>query len=149
MKGGICLETLKLMLVDDEERYLRTTAKLLEKKGIEVVTAQSGEQALELLKTHDVHVVILDVKMPGMDGFKTLRAIKTLYPPVEVIFLTGHATMDSAIEGLQFGAFDYVMKPADIDGIVDKAYEAFEKRQRLDERIRGLTSGSGMDGPCE
>jgi DNA-binding NtrC family response regulator len=149
MKGGICLETLKLMLVDDEERYLQTTAKLLEKKGIEVVTAQSGEQALELLKTHDVHVVILDVKMPGMDGFKTLRAIKTLYPPVEVIFLTGHATMDSAIEGLQFGAFDYVMKPADIDGIVDKAYEAFEKRQRLDERIRGLTSGSGMEGPSE
>jgi DNA-binding NtrC family response regulator len=149
MKGGICLETLKLMLVDDEERYLRTTAKLLEKRGIQVVTAQSGEQALELLKTHDVHVVILDVKMPGMDGFKTLRAIKTLYPPVEVIFLTGHATMDSAIEGLQFGAFDYVMKPADIDGIVDKAYEAFEKRQRLDERIRGLTSGSGMEGPGE
>jgi DNA-binding NtrC family response regulator len=140
------LETLKLMLVDDEERYLRTTAKLLEKRGIQVVTAQSGEQALELLKTHDVHVVILDVKMPGMDGFKTLRAIKTLYPPVAVIFLTGHATMDSAIEGLQFGAFDYVMKPADIDDIVT---EAFEKRQRLDERIRGLTSGKGMEGPGE
>lgn len=143
------MEKLKLMLVDDEERYLRTTAKLLKKKGIQVVTAQSGEQALELLKTLDVHVVILDVKMPGMDGFKTLRAIKTLYPPVEVIFLTGHATMDSAIEGLQFGAFDYVMKPADIDALVDKAYEAFEKRQRLDEKIRGLTSGSGMDGPSE
>jgi DNA-binding NtrC family response regulator len=143
------LEKLKLMLVDDEERYLLTTAKLLGKKGIEVVTAQSGEQALKLLKTLDVHVVILDVKMPGMDGFKTLRAIKTLYPPVEVIFLTGHATMDSAIEGLQFGAFDYVMKPADIDALVDKAHEAFEKRRRLDEKIRGLTSGSGMDGPCE
>lgn len=139
------METLKLMLVDDEERYLQTTAKLLGKKGIEVVTAQSGEQALELLKTHDVHVVILDIKMPGMDGFKTLRAVKTLYPPVEVIFLTGHATMDSAIEGLQFGAFDYVMKPADIDDILAKAYEAFEKRQRLDEKIRGLASGGDTD----
>jgi DNA-binding NtrC family response regulator len=135
------LETLKLMLVDDEKRYLQTTAKLMKKKGIEVVTAQSGEQALDLLRTHDVHVVILDIKMPGMDGFKTLRAIKTLYPQVEVIMLTGHATMDSAIEGLQFGAFDYVMKPADIDDIVNKAYEAFEKRRRLDEKIRGLTSG--------
>lgn len=135
------METLKLMLVDDEKRYLQTTAKLMEKKGIEVVTAQSGEQALDLLRTHDVHVVILDIKMPGMDGFKTLRAIKTLYPQVEVIMLTGHATMDSAIEGLQFGAFDYVMKPADIDDIVNKAYEAFEKRRRLDEKIRGLTSG--------
>ena len=135
------MKTLKLMLVDDEKRYLQTTAKLMEKKGIEVVTAQSGEQALDLLRTHDVHVVILDIKMPGMDGFKTLRAIKTLYPQVEVIMLTGHATMDSAIEGLQFGAFDYVMKPADIDDIVNKAYEAFEKRRRLDEKIRGLTSG--------
>ena len=135
------MEKMKVMLVDDEERYLLTTAKLMEKKGIDVVTAQSGAQALDLLKTHDVHVVILDIKMPGMDGFKTLRAIKTLYPPVEVIFFTGHATMDSAIEGLQFGAFDYIMKPADIDDIVTKAYEAFEKRQRLDEKIRGLTSG--------
>lgn len=135
------METLKLMLVDDEKRYLQTTAKLMKKKGIEVVTAQSGEQALDLLRAHDVHVVILDIKMPGMDGFKTLRAIKTLYPQVEVIMLTGHATMDSAIEGLQFGAFDYVMKPADIDDIVNKAYEAFEKRRRLDEKIRGLTSG--------
>ena len=129
-----------LMLVDDEERYLLTTAKLMEKKGIDVLTAQSGEQALDLLRTHEVHVVILDIKMPGMDGFKTLRAIKTLYPPVEVIFLTGHATMDSAIEGLQFGAFDYVMKPADIDDILAKACEAFEKRQRLEEKIRGLAS---------
>jgi len=134
------LDKMTLMLVDDEERYLLTTAKLMEKKGIDVLTAQSGEQALDLLKTHDVHVVILDIKMPGMDGFKTLRAIKTLYPPVEVIFLTGHATMDSAIEGLQFGAFDYVMKPADIEDILAKAYEAFEKRQRLEEKIRGLAS---------
>ena len=139
------MEKMKVMLVDDEERYLLTTAKLMEKKGIDVVTAQSGAQALDLLKIHDVHVVILDIKMPGMDGFKTLQAIKTLYPPVEVIFLTGHATMDSAIEGLQFGAFDYVMKPADIDVIVIKAYEAFEKRQRLEEKIRGLTSGSETD----
>jgi DNA-binding NtrC family response regulator len=132
------LEKMKLMLVDDEERYLLTTAKLMEKRGIKVLTAQSGDQALDLLKTHSVHVVILDIKMPGMDGFKTLQAIKTLYPPMEVILLTGHATMDSAIAGLQFGAFDYVMKPADIDDIVKKAQEAFEKRQRLEEKIKGL-----------
>ena len=136
---------MKLMLVDDEERYLFTTAKLIKKKGIDVVTAQSGAQALDLLKIHDIHVVILDIKMPGMDGCKTLQAIKTLYPPVEVIFLTGHATMHSAIEGLQFGAFDYIMKPADIDDIVNRACEAFEKRQRRDEKIRGLTSGKEMD----
>ena len=140
------MDKMKLMLVDDEERYLLTTAKLIKKKGIDVVTAQSGSQAMDLLKSHDIHVVILDIKMPGMDGFKTLRAIKTLYPPVEVIFFTGHATMDSAIEGLQFGAFDYIMKPADIDDILTKAYEAFGKRQRLEEKIRGLTSKSERHG---
>lgn len=140
------MDKMKLMLVDDEERYLLTTAKLIKKKGIDVVTAQSGAQAMDLLKSHDIHVVILDIKMPGMDGFKTLRAIKTLYPPVEVIFFTGHATMDSAIEGLQFGAFDYIMKPADIDDILTKAYEAFGKRQRLEEKIRGLTSKSERHG---
>jgi len=131
------LKKMKLMLVDDEERYLLTTAKLIEKMGIDVITAQSGEQALNLLRTHTIHVAIVDVKMPGMDGFKTLQAIKTLYPPVEVILLTGHATMDSAIEGLQFGAFDYVMKPADISDIVNKAYEAFEKRQRIEGKTMG------------
>ena len=140
------MDKMKLMLVDDEERYLLTTAKLIKKKGIDVVTAQSGAQAMDLLKSHDIHVVILDIKMPGMDGFKTLRAIKTLYPPVEVIFFTGHATMDSAIEGLQFGAFDYIMKPADVDDILTKAYEAFGKRQRLEEKIRGLTSKSERHG---
>ncbi len=125
-----------MMLVDDEERYLYTTRKLLEKKGYEVLTAKSGKEALEQLKSHDVHVVILDVKMPEMDGMETLRAIKSRYPIVEVIMLTGHATVDSAIDGMNSGACDYIMKPADIDEIVEKAVEAFEKRQRLEDKIR-------------
>ena len=130
------MEKMKLMLVDDEERYLQTTAKLIEKKGYEVFTARSGEEALEKLKAQDVHVVILDMKMPGMDGNETLKAAKTLYPLVEIILLTGHATVDSAIDGLKNGAFDYLMKPADIDQILEKALDAFEKRQRVEEKIR-------------
>lgn len=127
---------MKMMLVDDEERYLQTTAKLIEKKGYEVLTARSGEEALEKLKTHTVHVVILDMKMPGMDGNETLKAAKSLYPLIEIILLTGHATVDSAIDGLKNGAFDYLMKPADLDQILEKALDAFEKRQRVEEKIR-------------
>lgn len=130
------MEKMKMMLVDDEERYLQTTSKLIEKKGYEVLTARSGEEALEKLKTNTVHVMILDMKMPGMDGNETLKAAKSLYPLVEIILLTGHATVDSAIDGLKNGAFDFLMKPADIDQILEKALDAFEKRQRVEEKIR-------------
>lgn len=127
---------MKMMLVDDEERFLSTTKKLLLKKGYDVLTAASGGEALEKLRTGNVHVVILDVKMPGMDGIATLREIKRQFPTIEVIMLTGHATVESAIEGLKTGATDYLMKPADIDEIIEKAKEAFMKRQNLEEKIR-------------
>lgn len=143
------MEKMKMMLVDDEERYLQTTKKLIEKKGYEVITAQSGKEALDKLKPQSVHVVILDVKMPGMDGNETLRAIKAAYPLVEVIMLTGHATVDSAIDGLKSGACDYLMKPADIDEILEKAIAAFEKRQRLEEKIRTAQAKKYMRSPRE
>ncbi|MCD4677689.1 MAG: response regulator [Desulfobacula sp.] len=143
------MEKMKIMLVDDEERFLKTTKKLIEKKGYAVETALSGEEALEKLKRQNTHVVILDVKMPGMDGNQTLKAIKTLYPLVEVIMLTGHGTMDSAIDGLKSGAFDYLVKPADIDEIIDKVMEAFEKRQRFEEKIRLAQTKKYMRSPRE
>jgi DNA-binding NtrC family response regulator len=143
------VERMRIMLVDDEERFLKTTQKLIEKKGYETFIAQSGEQALERLKIKNIHVVILDVKMPGMDGNDTLKAIKTLYPLVEVIMLTGHATVDSAIDGLKSGANDYLMKPADIDEIIEKALEAFEKRKRLEEKIGMAQAKKYMRSPRE
>jgi len=143
------MEKMKIMLVDDEERFLKTTKKLIEKKGYNVLTALSGEAALEKLKLQNVHVVMLDVKMPGMDGNQTLKAIKTLYPLVEVIMLTGHGTMDSAIDGLKSGAFDYLVKPADIDEILEKVREAFEKRNFREEKIRMAQSKKYMRSPRE
>jgi DNA-binding NtrC family response regulator len=130
------MDDMKLMLVDDEPRLLETTRKLLSKKGFTAITASSGEEALEKLKAETVHVVILDVKMPGMDGLTTLKAIKNQFPMIEVIMLTGHATVESAIEGLKSGATDYLMKPADIDEILRKAGDAFANRQHLEEKIR-------------
>lgn len=130
------MEKPKMMLVDDEERFLSTTRKLLEKKGFDVSTASSGGKALEVLRQHPVHVVILDVKMPGMDGVATLREIKRQFPMVEVIMLTGHATVESAIEGLKAGAVDYLMKPADLEDIIEKSTGAFNRRVDIEEKIR-------------
>ena len=126
---------MQLMLVDDEERFLSTTSKLLTQKGFKVFTAGSGEDALEILKRENIPVVILDVKMPGMDGIATLREIKCRFPLIEVIMLTGHGTVESAVTGLKSGATDYLTKPVDIDVLIEKAKEAFEKKRRLEEKI--------------
>lgn len=141
------MEKMKMMLVDDEERFLSTTKKLLEKRGYDVKTAVSGANALEILRAQNIHVVILDVKMPGMDGIETLKAIKKLYPLVEVIMLTGHATVESAVDGLKSGAIDYLMKPTDVTELMKKAEEAFEKRQRIEEKIRVAQSRTFMKSP--
>ena len=130
------MEKMKMMLVDDEERFLSTTQKLLSRKGYDILTASSGAEALNILRTHNIHVVILDVKMPGMDGIETLKAIKRNYPLVEVIMLTGHGTIDSAVEGLKCGATDYLTKPTDVQDLIEKAKEAFGKRQVLEDKIR-------------
>ncbi|MBW2010158.1 MAG: response regulator [Deltaproteobacteria bacterium] len=143
------MEGMKMMLVDDEERYLSTTKKLLAKKGFDVLTAPSGADALDKLWKNNIHVVILDVKMPGMDGMETLKEIKKQFPLVEVIMLTGHATVESAVDGLKSGATDYLMKPADIDELIGKAEEAFAKRQRLEEKIRMAQSRQFMKSPRE
>ena len=143
------MEAMKLMLVDDEERFLSTTQKLLNKKGIDAVTATGGAEALEMLEQKHVHVVILDVKMPGMDGNETLKEIKRRFPLVEVIMLTGHATVESAIDGLKSGATDYLMKPTEIDELIAKAREAFQKRLLLEEKIQLAQSRQYMKSPRE
>jgi len=143
------MEKLKMMLVDDEERFLSTTKKLLSRKGYEVFTASSGSEALDMLRTHNIHVVILDVKMPGMDGIETLKTIKRTYPLVEVIMLTGHATVESAVEGLKSGATDYLMKPTDVQDLIDKAEAAFGRRQVLEDKIRVARTRTFMRTPRE
>jgi len=143
------MEAMKMMLVDDETRFLSTTKKLLARKGYEVMTASSGQEALETLKARTVHVVVLDVKMPGMDGIETLKKMKALYPLVEVIMLTGHATVESAVDGLKAGATDYLMKPTDINDLIEKTLEAFEKRKRLEAKIRLAQTRRFMKPPRE
>jgi DNA-binding NtrC family response regulator len=147
--GGKEMSEMRIMLVDDEERFLTTTQKLLARKGVDVVTATSGSEALDKLTTEKVHVVILDVKMPGMDGIATLKAIKESHPLIEVIMLTGHATVESAVDGLKLGATDYLMKPSDIDELVGKAEEAYAKRKVLEEKLRVAQSRIVQKSPLE
>jgi DNA-binding NtrC family response regulator len=130
------MENAKLLLVDDEKGFLDTITKRLEKRELKIWVAYSGEDALvELEKNAGIEVVVLDVKMPGMDGIETLVEIKKRFPLMEVIMLTGHATVETAIDGMKLGAFDYLMKPCDIDALISKVKEAIEKKRQHDEKI--------------
>ena len=129
-KGGLDMAKAKLLLVDDEVPFVETMTKRLTKRELEIITAFSGEEALKRLKENDrIEVVILDVKMPGMDGLETLREIKNSHPLVEVVMLTGHATVETAILGMKLGAFDYGMKPVNIDELLEKIRQAHERKQ--------------------
>jgi DNA-binding NtrC family response regulator len=125
-----------VLLVDDEVPFVETMTKRLNKRNLSVLSAHSGQEAMQVLgQNKSIDVVVLDVKMPGMDGIETLREIKKGYPLVEVVMLTGHATVESAIEGMKLGAFDYLMKPCDIDQLLAKVQEAKTKKTAHEEKI--------------
>jgi DNA-binding NtrC family response regulator len=125
-----------VLLVDDEPAFLETLKKRLTARNVSVQTAPGGKEALDLLRAQvPIEVVILDVKMPGMDGIETLKAIKRAHPLVEVLMLTGHATVESAIHGMQQGAFDYLMKPCDIDQLLSKLTHACSRKRLHEEKI--------------
>ena len=125
-----------IMLVDDEKDFVEVLAMRLEESGEKVVPAYDGHMCLNILEKEPIDVIILDIKMPGMDGITTLRKIKLLHPLVEVILLTGHGTTETAIEGMKLGAFDYLLKPADFEDLKDKLAGAKKKKDAQDERIR-------------
>jgi len=126
-----------IMLVDDEVAFAETLAKRLAKRGIETVMAFSGEECLETVtKNQNLDLIVLDVKMPGMDGIETLKNIKKNFPLIEVIMLTGHATVESGINGMKLGAFDYLMKPCNIEEIVPKITDAVQKKRSHEEKIK-------------
>lgn len=125
-----------IMLVDDEVPFVEAMTKRLARRDLSVDQAFSGEEALQkLIDGTKTEVVILDVKMPGMDGVDTLKAIKSRVPLVEVIMLTGHATVESAIEGMKLGAFDYLLKPCDMDHLIKKVSEAAARKRQQEEKI--------------
>lgn len=130
------MEKIQLLLVDDEEDFRTTLASRLKKRDLEVTSVESGHQALEVIKEKPIDVAVVDVKMPGMDGQETLRQIKKINPLIEVIMLTGHASVESGIEGMRLGAFDYLMKPCDINDLVLKIGDAYQRKLAQERSIR-------------
>lgn len=118
----------RVLIVDDEERYRSTLAKLLRAGGQQPTVAPDALQALDLLAKEEFDVVLLDIKMPGMDGVEALKRIKALGCAVEVIILTGHASVDNAVEIMKYGAFDFLLKPCPTQEILDKISLAHERK---------------------
>ena len=127
---------IRILLVDDEASFVEQLAERLKLRDYDVTTCLSGEEAIGKIKKLNFDVVILDVAMPGIDGNEALRQIKSIKPLIEVIMLTGHATVESAIEGMKLGAFDYLMKPCETDDLIDKINNAHERKAAQEERIR-------------
>jgi DNA-binding NtrC family response regulator len=125
-----------ILLVDDEKDFVEMLSLRLKENDENVLAAHSGRECLETLEKTTVDVVVLDVKMPGMDGIETLKEIKKRHPLVEVIMLTGHGTIQSAVEGMKLGAFDFLLKPADFKELTEKIKRARERRTEQVERIQ-------------
>jgi len=129
-------EGIKILLVDDEKAFIELMAKRLRRRKQYVITAESGPEALAQMENESFDVVICDVKMPGMNGIEVLQEIKHRFPDTEVIMLTGHATIESGLEGVRFGAFDYLMKPTDIEILMGKLEAAYENKTKRELKIR-------------
>ena len=126
--------TPRLLLVDDEERFRTTLSKLLGVRGIPVVAVGSGEEALEDLRSKPYDVILLDVRMPGMNGIEALAEIKKINPALEVIILTGHASVDAAVDIMKLGGYDYLLKPCSVDELMDKIDGAHERKLAREKR---------------
>jgi DNA-binding NtrC family response regulator len=126
-----------VMLVDDEVAFVEAMARRLDKRKFEVISAFSGSECLQRIKENkNIDVIVLDIKMPGMDGIETLRNIKHISPLIEVLMLTGHATVETAIEGMKLGAYDFLLKPCDIEELVSKIKDAAKKKNEHEEKIK-------------
>jgi len=133
------MERFKVLVVDDEHDFLETLVNRLMKRDIDTVGAASGEEALKIMEDNLFDAVVLDIKMPGgMDGIETMREMKKIQPLAEIVLLTGHGSVETSIEGLKLGAFDYLLKPIKLEELLVKLSLAFEKKDLHSRKIRNL-----------
>lgn len=140
MKGA------RILLVDDEAEFTENMSRLLENRGYQVTAADDGESAIKALGQDRYDVMVLDLKMPGMDGITTLRKAKALQLFTETLILTGHGSIDTALEAMKLGAYDYLTKPCEVDELVEKIEGAWKKkgneeREHLRKTIEGIVDG--------
>ena len=132
------MDSFKVLIVDDEIEFAEVLVKRLCRRNVAASGVPSGEIALAHLAENEVDVVVLDVRMPEMDGIATLRTIKSQHPLVEVVLLTGHASLTVARKGMGLGAFDYLLKPINIDELLHKLQDACEKKKIQEKKIQNL-----------
>lgn len=127
---------IKVLIADDEKEFIETLAQRLEIRGLSVTSVYSGEGAVKMAEKINFDVIILDVLMPEVTGIDALQQIKKFKPNTPVIMLTGEATVENAIQGMKLGAFDFLMKPADTELLVEKINQAHIVKHEHEERIR-------------
>ncbi|MBW2036941.1 MAG: response regulator [Deltaproteobacteria bacterium] len=137
----------RILIVDDEQEFVDSLSERLAIRDFDVTTSSSGEDALEKVKKYNFDVIILDVKMPGMSGIETLREIKRIKPLTEVIMFTGHAEVETAIEGMKLGALDYLLKPCKTEDLVSKINMGYDRKAKQEERIRQAKASEIMSSP--
>ena len=145
------MEAIEVLLVDDEKEFVEPLAARLNRRGFQATAVFGGDEAVMMLGERNFDVVILDVVMAGKSGVQALREMKSLKPLTEVIMLSGHASLETAIEGMQYGAFDFLVKPPDVGDLVEKINRAFVRKSEHEERIRkaGLASEQIRDDSVE
>ena len=126
----------RILVVDDEQDFAEALSERLTIRDYDVTTAFTGQDAIAEITQFNFDIVVLDVKMPGTSGIDVLKEIKNRKPLTEVIMLTGNATVETAIEGMRLGAFDYLMKPCETDELMNKINRAYEKKAEHEEKIR-------------
>jgi len=137
----------RLLIVDDEEQFVEALSERLSMRDYEVTTALTGEDAIVKLTNYNFDVVILDVHLPRIDGTEVLRKIKNLKPLTEVIMLTGHGTVEMAIEGMKLGAFDFLMKPCEAEDLTLKIDKAHDRKAEQEDRIRTAKISHSASSP--
>jgi DNA-binding NtrC family response regulator len=138
------MNAIRVLLVDDEVEFMQTLIKRMKKRGLDVTGVKSGEEALDHLGRERADVVVMDVKMPGMNGIEVLKIMKKEVPGIEVIMLTGHSSLETAMQGMESGAYDYMMKPMDLDELLDKIEDAYENSM-LKTRKKKLENDSSAE----
>jgi DNA-binding NtrC family response regulator len=138
----------RVLLVDDEVEFTEALAERMEARGLEVETVDSGEAALDATKAKDFYAIILDLSMPGMDGIETLKRLRKQNPDLQIIVLTGRATVQKGIEAMKLGALDFLEKPADIKRIMEKIEQAKGKRnilmaKQFEKRMKDIMKKKG------
>jgi DNA-binding NtrC family response regulator len=135
---------IRVLLVDDEASFVETLSKRLVLRRLDVLTAASADEALATLDREQIDVVVLDVRMPGIGGIEATRMIRKANPSVEVILLTGHASLEASMEGMTMGAFDYLLKPVSIDELLFKIEDA-DRRRSLRQKQADASSTDSLE----